>query len=141
MIVKCINNTGRILIDNKIKPHGIFPESIFGELDVGKEYLVMGMVLKDGILYYLVNGGRVISIIPNQLFEVVDNIIPDNWFFKSFTKDMIKIVNMEAIWGYYEFVEDIEHYTKLMLMDEEAHRLYFRRKIELEDKLNLNKTL
>ena len=93
------------------------------------------------LLYYLVNGGRVISIIPNQLFEVVDNSIPDKRFFKSFTKDMMKIVNMEAIWGYYEFVEDIEHYTKLMLMDEEAHRLYFRRKIELEDKLNLNKTL
>ena len=141
MIVKCINNTGRILMDNKIKPHGIFPESTFGELDVGKKYLVMGMVLKDGILYYLVNGGRVISIIPNQLFEVVDNSIPDNWFFKSFTKDMIKIVNMEAIWGYYEFVEDIEHYPKLMLMDEEAHRLYFRRKIESEDKLNINKNL
>jgi len=83
MIVKCINNTGRILMDNKIRPHGIFPESTFGEIDVGKKYLVMGMVLKDGILYYLVNGGRVISIIPNQLFEVVDNSIPDNWFFKS----------------------------------------------------------
>lgn len=132
MIAKCIYNTGRALISYERKPLGTSEQTQYGELEVGKEYLVMGMIMRNGYLTYLIDDSGIISACPCQLFEVLDNIIPTNWYFKSFTKDFPNYINQEAIWGYYELVFDDNHHEKLIEMNEEAHRIYFRRKIELE---------
>ncbi len=84
---------------------------------------------------YLVDDGGYISAYPNPLFEVVNNKIPSSWFFNSLKRTDQNYPYQEAIWGYYELVLDNSHYEKLVDGDEEAQRIYFKRKIELEKAL------
>lgn len=105
----------------------------YGGLTIGKEYLVMGMLLGEGCLDYLIDHGGYVSAYPYPLFETVDNKIPSSWFFKSLKNTDENYPYQEAIWGYYELVFDDNHYEKLVDADEEAKQIYFRRKIELEN--------
>jgi len=140
MKIKCINNTGESLrsyenTNLKKEELGRFGATGYTEygLVIGKEYLVMGMIFGEGSLDYLIDDGRVISTYPYPLFEVIVNDISPKWFFKSFKKDDDNYPYQEAVWGYYELVFDENHYEELVEMEEKAHRIYFRRKIELEN--------
>ena len=133
MVVECLYNTGAILLHYDKKPLGVSAETEYGELDIGKKYLVMGIIMKSGYLTYLIDDFGTISACPSYLFRVIDNTIPTNWYFKNYTKEDFDYINKEAIWGYYELVFDDNHYEKLIEYNEEAHRIYFRRKIELEN--------
>ncbi|WP_430967044.1 hypothetical protein [Spongiimicrobium sp. 2-473A-2-J] len=132
MIVKCIHNTGVALLDYERIPTGLTQYTTYGQLEIGEEYLVMGIILRQGYLTYLIDGAGVISACPNQLFEVLDSKIPSSWFFKSFTKEYFNYINQEAVWGYSELVFDDNHYENLIEMNKEAHNIYFDRKRELE---------
>ena len=135
MVVKCIYNTGKVLLDYDRKPLGASEYTTYGQLEVGEESLVMGMIMRQGYLTYLLDSAGVISTCPSQLFEVLNNRIPTIWHFKSYTKDHFNYINREAVWGYHELVFDDTHYESLIEMDEEAHSIYFKRKIELENSL------
>jgi hypothetical protein len=142
MKIKCINNTGEALRpyenkDLKKKELGRFGATGYTEygLVIGKEYLVMGMILGEGVLDYLIDEGGDISAYPYPLFEVIENEVSPNWFFKSFKRNDDIYPYQEAVWGYNELVFDDDHYEKLVEGDEEAERIYFRRKIELENNL------
>lgn len=134
MKVKCISNTGKALNGYQRKPLGSSDITQYGQLEISKEYIVMGMIMSEGYLSYLVDDG-VISACPYQLFEVIDNKLTSNWFFKSFTKDDDIYPYQEAVWGYYELCFDTNHYEQLVDMEENAMRIYFRRKIEIENEL------
>lgn len=142
MKIRCIYNTGEDLraFENKslskdeLGRFGATGHTQYG-LVIGKEYLVMGMILGEGTLDYLIDDGRAIVAYPYPLFDVIDNKLPSNWFFKSLKNTDENYPYQEAIWGYYELVFDNNHYEKLVEYDEEAHRAYFRRKIELEKEL------
>jgi hypothetical protein len=142
MKIRCINNTGEALraYENKslskdeLGRFGATGHTQFG-LTIGDEFLVMGMLLGEGTLSYLINDGRLIGSYPYPLFEVVDNKTPSNWFFKSLKNTDKKYPYLEAVWGYYELVFDDNHYEQLVDFEEEAHRIYFKRKIELEKEL------
>ncbi len=142
MKIRCIHNTGEALRIYENKPlnkdelgrFGATGHTEFG-LTIDKEYIVMGMILGEGILDYLIDDGGYVSAYPYPLFEVVDNKLPSSWFFKSLKNTDENYPYQEAIWGYYELVFDDNHYEKLVDVDEEAIRTYFRRKIELEKEL------
>lgn len=142
MKVRCIYNTGEALRVYENKPlskdelgkFGATGQTEFG-LIIGKEYIVMGMLLGEGCLDYLIDDGGYVSAYPYPLFEVIDNKLPSSWFFKSLKNTDENYPYQEAIWGYYELVFDDNHYEKLVDVDEEAQRIYFRRKIELEKEL------
>lgn len=131
MKVKCIGNTGEAIIAYKNRPQGIFKETSWGQLQVGKEYIVMGIILSKGYLKYLVDDYGVTTACPQQLFELTDASLPMNWFFKSLDEKENMFVNVEAIWGYYELCFNTDHYEKLVDMDEDAQLIYYKRKMEM----------
>lgn len=142
MKVRCIYNTGEAIRVYENKPLsndelgklGATGHTEFG-LIIGKEYIVMGMILGEGTLDYLIDDSGYVSAYPYPLFEVIDNKLPSSWFFKSLKNTDENYPYQEAIWGYYELVSDDTHYEKLVDVDDEALRIYFRRKIELEKEL------
>lgn len=142
MKIRCIHNTGKALRAyesaplraDKLGRFGATGQTEFG-LTIDKEYMVMGMILGEGTLDYIIDDGGYVSACPYPLFEVVSNKLPSSWFFKAFKNTDSNYPYQEAIWGYYELISDNTHYEKLVEVDEEAMRIYFRRKIELEKEL------
>jgi hypothetical protein len=142
MKVRCLHNVGEALrpYENKSlksDQFGRFGASAHTEygIEIGKEYIVMGMVLGGGGLSYLIDCVGVISVYPYPLFEVIDNSINTSWFFRAFKITDGFFPYQETIWGYKELALDETHYEKLIEGEEEAQRIYFRRKIELENEL------
>lgn len=139
MKVRCIYNTGEALriYENKalnkdeFGRFGASGHTEFG-LDIGKEYLVMGMILGEGSLNYLIDDGGYVSTYPYPLFEVIDNKLPSSWFFRTLKNTDVNYPFQESIWGYFELVFDDNHFGKLIEMEEETLRIYFKRKMELE---------
>ena len=142
MKVRCIHNTGEALrayeskelSKDELGRFGATSHTEFG-LMIGKEYIVMGMLMGEGALDYLVDDGGNISAYPYPLFEVVDSKLPSNWFFRSYKNTDENYSYQETVWGYHELVFDDSHYEKLVEGEEQAERIYFRRKIELEKEL------
>lgn len=143
MKVRCIYNTGEALRVYENKPlskdelgrFGATGHAEFG-LTIDKEYIVMGMILGEGTLDYLIDDGGYVFAYPYPLFEVIDNKLPSSWFFRSLRNTDENYPYQEAIWGYYELVFEDTHYEKLVEVDEEAMRTYFLRKIEFEKELS-----
>ncbi len=142
MKVRCIHNTGEELRAYENKQLNKDELGKFGatghteyDLSTGKEYIVMGMLMGEGVLDYLIDDGGHISAYPYPLFEVSENNIPSTWFFKSYKSTDENYPYQETVWGYHELVFDNTHYEKLVEGDEEAERIYFKRKIELEKEL------
>lgn len=136
MKAKCKYNTGKILLDYTRRPLGTSAITEYGELEIGMEYLVMGMIMSNGYLNYLIDSGGVISACPYQLFEVTSSHLSSNWYFRAFTKEDNNYVNVEAVWGYFELCFIDDHYEQLIEMKETAHLIYFKRKIEVEKELD-----
>jgi hypothetical protein len=146
MKVRCLHNIGEALrpYENsflKSSQFGRFGASAHTQygVEIGKEYLVMGMLMGEGSLSYLVDSMGEISIYPYPLFEVIDNSINSNWFFRAFKIADGFFPYQEAIWGYKELVFDESHYEKLIEGEEVAQRIYFRRKSEFEKELEEQK--
>ncbi len=129
MIIRCIKKTIKrgeefspLLFDENS------PDIELGQLELGEEYLVMGMIHRGGGLFYLINGGIVISVCPVTLFEVVSSELPVGWHFRAFTPDYYNYINIEAVWGYYELCFVDTHFEELINFDEDAHRIFFAHK-------------
>lgn len=131
MRVRCLFSNGEAYKSYKM-PSGYLGTSQFG-VEVGKEYIVMGISLSEGLLLYLIDHGGVPQFCPFQLFEVIDGAIADNWYFRAYTNQSEYYPYRQAIWGYYELCFDDSHWDKLADGDEEAVLTYFRRKIETEN--------
>jgi len=136
MIVECIYNTGKVLVPYLRKPLGTSEITQFGELTIGEKYLVMGIMLVEGYLLYLIDSDRVINAFPYQLFKIVESELPKSWFFRAFTIGEQSYSQMEAVWGYKELCLEIGHYESLIEMDATAFKTYFNRKREFEQELD-----
>ena len=132
MKIKCIYNTGQQLIDNEIELPGIFKETIFGLLEIGKEYLVMGIIYGEGEVDYLIDDSGIVSACPYQLFQILDNKLSSNWYFRTFSISDDIYPFQQALIGYHELCFNTNHYENLVNMEDEALRIYFRIKIEME---------
>ena len=62
------------------------PDNFDYGLELSKEYLVMGILTfkQSNNLYFLVDEGGSPSWFPYQIFEIVNNQLPTNWFVKIF---------------------------------------------------------
>ena len=145
MIVRCIYNRGKDLRTyeyeklnkDQIGRFGACEVTEYNQITIGKEYLVMGLIVFDVYQAYLLDDNGFITVCPCQLFEVVDPKINANWCFRTIEKDEELYPEFQAIFGYPEFCFDKDSYDKLIVeMEEEAQRLYFRRKIELINNLD-----
>lgn len=146
MKIRCIYNTGEALrsFENKalqkteLGRFGATEHSEYGEVRIGEEYLVMGLIIFETYQAYLIDDNGFISACPCQLFEVIDDRInSSNWHFRLIGKDEDIYPFVQAVLGYYELCFDKKSYENLIVeKDEEAQRIYFRRKIELENEIN-----
>lgn len=144
MKIRCINNTGRSLRSYEYEP--ITNKEVFGRfgvsemaeygIEIGKEYLVMALITFQTYQAYLIDDNGFISACPCQLFEVIDSKVNSNWHFRLIEKDEDIYPFVQAILGYPELCSDKRAYENLILeMEEGAQRIYFRRKIDVEKKL------
>ena len=113
------------------------PDKFDYGLTLGKEYLVMGMVLyKDSnILYFLIDEDGSPSCFPFLLFSIKDNSIPDNWCILLNPKEENRYTfenHIYYICGFKELSNDENYYFELVLREKEAMTIYFQRKMELE---------
>lgn len=144
MKVRCINNTGISLRHYEYDP--VTDKEVFGrfgvsemgeyEIEIGKEYLVMGLIIFQTYQAYLIDDNGLIATYPCQLFEVIDSKVNSSWHFRIIEKSEGIYPFVQAIFGYSELCFEKQGYENLLVeMDEDAQRIYFRRKIELEKKL------
>jgi hypothetical protein len=124
----CKHNTGDFFKENEL-PTGFFSSSIFN-LEIEKEYLVMGIMLSEKFIFYLLDENGKPYWYPSKLFQVNDNKISPDWYFKSFLED--DSIDIDAIWGYSELCNEEDYSDRLMDRDNSAMRIYFKRKIEAE---------
>ena len=141
MKVRCLYNTGEELRPYEYKflekemmgRFGATGHSIYGELDIGKEYLVIGIIVFETYQAYLVDDSGLISACPCQLFEVVDSKISSSWHFRLIEKDEDIYPFVQAVFGYQELCHNKKSYEDLIVeKDPEAERIYYLRKSEME---------
>ncbi len=142
MRILCKYNTGKdlrfyeykSLIEEEFGRFGVSEKTEYGELEIGKEYLVMGIIVFETYQAYLIDDNGLISACPCQLFETIDDSVPISWKFRVIDKNEDIYPFVQAIIGYPELCLDKNAYEELIVeKDEEAERIYFRRKIELEN--------
>ena len=144
MKVKCICNTGEALRPYEYQSlnkevfgrFGASGYTVYEDLDIGKEYLVMGIIIFETHQAYLVDDGGMPAAHPCQLFEVIDDKVTSSWHFRLIDKDENMYPFVQAIFGYYELCFDKKAYENLIVEKEEnAQQIYFKRKIDLEKEL------
>ncbi|UUV22014.1 hypothetical protein [Paenimyroides aestuarii] len=141
MKVRCVKNRGidlrpyeYELITNK-EFFGRFGVSEIAEyeIEVNKEYFVMGIIIFKTYQAYLIDDGGFIATYPCQLFDIIDSKINSNWHYRLVEKEESVYPFIQAIFGYYELCYDKEAYVKLIIeKNENDERMYFARKNELE---------
>ena len=85
MEVRCVLNKPSLIENNSIRAY-ISEYLRVDELNIelGKKYLVLGLISRKGIPWYLIMEDRYDDYpVPHcsVFFEVRDNSLPDNWFF------------------------------------------------------------
>jgi hypothetical protein len=144
MKIRCINNTGANLRSYEYEP--IANKGVFGRfgvsemaeygIEIGKEYLVMGLITFQTYQAYLIDDNGFISACPCQLFEVVDNKVNSNWHFRLIEKDEDIYPFVQVILGYLELCSDKKAYENLIVEQNEKYKcIYFKRKSFLENEL------
>jgi hypothetical protein len=97
-------------------------------LEIGKTYLVMGIAFDsdDRTVNYLLDDNGRPNLFPQEIFKIVDNSIPTDWFISP------NVGNITFL-GFDELCNQKDFYEKLVERDESTMRVYYRRKIELEN--------
>jgi hypothetical protein len=132
--VKCISNIGKGLEVYKDKPLFVSPESTWGQLEVDKEYTVMGIMKSDNCTYYLVDDYGIISFCPYQLFNVTDSELSKDWHFREFKRGVDSSNSWDFIISYYELCFDDNHYINLLEQEESDTNLYLMRKQQINNR-------
>lgn len=149
MIVKCLYNRGEDLrffeysnIEDKnvIGRFGASGHTVFGGVDVGTEYLVMGIIIFKDYQGYLIDDEGLISVYPCELFKITEDRIQNhNWHFRLIEKDENIYPYIQAIFGYPELCKNKKAYEDLIVeMDEDAKQIYLERKKEIKDRYSNN---
>lgn len=137
VICKQINSCGFDLKEVTTVFSNDFDYSFGGHgLELGKEYIVMGVATyKDSnFLYYLIDVNGKPEWFPYLLFNVSDHTLPNDWFIKVNNKDEDNDVYF--ILGFNELCNEEGFYDQLLGRNEIAMSTYFKRKIQIEQKLN-----
>lgn len=129
MRVKSIANTGQALSPNS-KALGNSNETKY-PIEIGVVYTVYGQHLYKGVLSYLLVGSyeNLPSWYPVELFEIVDSLLPLEWYYNFLGYDG----NLISIWGYKELAIDEDHHDALIEREDKAIRIFLKRKKEIDD--------
>lgn len=128
MKVVCIANTGEYLTRFGQLPEGVSPETIFGAIQINKEYFVLGILHFEDHLSFLSEDDGFVFALPSRLFKVSDSKICKNWYFNKFSSN--RLTNLLYVQGYDELVFNNHHYENLFIQEEEALKIFFQRKKE-----------
>lgn len=121
MKVKCIKNRGGEVSENVRRVFGLLSDEAMFSAEVGKEYTVLGIVMKKGLLGYIIYNAPVISIEPQEIFAVLVSQLSENWFFNgSPSHDLKHQMEIDAVWGDYELCFKENYLISLMEMDEKS---------------------
>lgn len=144
MKIRCINNEGKDLRqyefqtinDDVYGRFGVTALSSYSELDIGREYLVMGIIIFESYQAYLIDTNGFIGTYPCQLFEILENTVNSDWHFRMVDREESIYPFIQSLFGYPELCSDKEAYQNLIVeRQDDAQRIYFSRKIELENNL------
>jgi|GEM_PF-749391 len=107
-------------------------------LEIGREYLIMGMVIYKEVnyLHYLIDHNGSPYWLPYTLFDISDNNLSMDWHTNIFGET--EGGDLSMLMGFYELCNDDDFYDLLIDRDYEATSVYFRRKMEVE-KMELEK--
>ena len=142
MKVRCLYNTGESLRSYEYSPleenilgrFGVTAHSEYGDLEIGKIYSVMGIIIFETYQAYLIDDDEFVFACPCQLFEVTDNKVDKNWYFRSTDKNEDIYPFIQATLGYFELCDDKKAYENLIIeKDANTEQIYFKRKKELEN--------
>lgn len=146
MKIRCINNTGISLrpyeyelITTK-EVFGRFGVSEMGnyDIEIGKEYLVMGVIVFQTYQAYLIDDNGFIATYPCHLFELIDSKLNSNWHFRITERSEDVYPFVQAIFGYPELCTTGKTYENLIVeKNEYDEQIYFRRKKEFETEAEL----
>ncbi|UTR15006.1 phosphoribosylaminoimidazole synthetase [Salipaludibacillus sp. LMS25] len=131
MKVRCLSNNGRGLT-KKALSIGNSIETQYS-LENDKIYTVYGINVWDEVMHYLVLGKdeNFPSWYPAELFEVVENVLPYEWYFNYYGED--SVTGVLAIWGYKELVLDTNHYIELIEREKNELNIFLKRKQEIDE--------
>lgn len=106
-------------------------------LELNKEYIVMGIVTYQDskVLYYLIDTNGKPDWFPYLLFDILENSIPPDWFMRINGKR--NDTDIHTLYGFNELCNEEDFYDRLMERDEEAMRIYIKRKIEVKKNYGL----
>ncbi len=144
MIIKCLYSTGKSLRQYEYQPleenilgrFGATGYTEYGGLEIGKEYLVMGIIIFETYQSYLIDDNGMISAFPCHLFEIVDSRVNSKWHYRLIENDEDIYPFIQCVFGYPELCSDKRAYESLIVeMEESARLVYFNRKLELEKEL------
>lgn len=102
-------------------------------LQGGIVYTVYGISIWRNVLHYLIfpTDEMLPSWLPADLFEVVDERLPFEWYFRYFgDKDPSEL---NILLGYKELVLEEQHYVNLIELDKNAIRIFLMRKKEIDE--------
>ncbi|MED4129768.1 phosphoribosylaminoimidazole synthetase [Shouchella miscanthi] len=124
MKVRCLTQEG-YLHSPKVVKEGNEDLTNYGEITIGKEYIVYGIIHYEGGFRYLVyDDFETIYWYPAELFEVIDSNLPSNWHFKFFGQNAEPI---SAIMGYKELLND-DHVDGLAELESEDIEIFLQMK-------------
>lgn len=140
MKVICIGTTGLDVSQRLIDLRGALRTSDYG-LTLGNIYPVYGIMLWKYTLAYLIPIPQLEEgdpyWFPVELFQVVDHLLPKNWYFKDFGENPDNGVN--AIWGFKELAMVDRYHERLSLHNRSALKIYYQRRREIDEELlNIN---
>lgn len=132
MKVACIANTGAGFSEYTMSHIGCSIETRL-PLRVNEIYTVYGQMIYRGILQYLIKGTyeNLPSWYPAEIFETNNSLLPFEWYFR-YQKDN----ETSAIWGFYELVNDEQFIDSLIEREDEAVRIFLKRKKEIDEFLD-----
>lgn len=129
MKVRCIANTGDKLL-RKSQVLGNSNETEYS-VKIDEMYTVYGQHLYRGVLSYLLLGTyeNLPSWYPAELFKVADPLLPLEWYYQFYGDEN----DISAVWGYRELVAIDSHHDDLIEREDEAIRIFLKRKKEIDE--------
>lgn len=143
MKVFCIETTSKKFDLEEVKSVVTHDHNYGGRygLEVGKEYLVLGIIQdrSSKCFYYLIDVGNGVDPdwFPEPLFKVVDRRLPKNWFMRIFSKEESDVLH--SVMGFDELCNNEDFYENLFEGDEDTLLICYRRRKELEEEFSEDK--
>lgn len=129
MKVRCLANTGAGFSEYTKNHMGCSIETRL-PLRIDEIYIVYGQMICRGMLQYLIKGTdeNLPSWYPAEIFEIENTLLPFEWYFKYQIDNEVS-----ALWGFYELVNDEEFIDSLIEREEEAVKVFLKRKKEIDE--------